>query len=325
MNFIMTIDTEGDNQWDHGWELTVENIKLVSWFQDLCGKYYIKPTYFVTSEVCDDNFAKEIFTEYLLKDRAEIGTHLHSWTTPPFQDKDGFRYNDLNHAFATEFPENILSEKIKNLTDQIEKSFGQRPLSFSSGRYGFNSTLAKILLDNSYIVDSSVTPYTSWSVHSGMPEGKDGPDFVDKKPFPYNYNFPNGSLLEIPITILPTKFPLNSNSTVADYYFSNVDKSLFLKVFRKALFSKQPLWLRPLRRMDIDLFDEIINEAINTKLPYIVMMFHSSELMPGCSIYRPDKNSIEKLYDLRECFFILLRKRNIASVTLAEAAKSCKL
>jgi hypothetical protein len=77
--------------------------------------------------------------------------------------------------------------------------------------------------------------------------------------------------------------------------------------------------------MDIDLFDEIINEAINTKLPYIVMMFHSSELMPGCSIYRPDKNSIEKLYDLRECFFILLRKRNIASVTLAEAAKSCKL
>ena len=70
MNFIMTIDTEGDNQWDHGWELTVENIKFVSWFQDLCGKYYIKPTYFVTSEVCDDNFAKEIFTEYLLKDRS---------------------------------------------------------------------------------------------------------------------------------------------------------------------------------------------------------------------------------------------------------------
>src|SRR5664280_1424403 len=176
-------------------------------------KYYIRPTYFVTSEVCDDNFAKEIFTEYLLKDRAEIGTHLHSWITPPFQDKNGFRYNDLNHAFATEFPENVLNEKIKNLTDQIEKSFRQRPLSFRSGRYGFNSTLARILYDYSYLVDSSVTPYTSLSINRGMPEGKGGPDFVDKKPFPYNYNFPNGSLLEIPITILPTKYPLNSNST----------------------------------------------------------------------------------------------------------------
>ncbi|HEY5122967.1 MAG TPA: deacetylase, partial [Ignavibacteria bacterium] len=179
MEFIITIDTEGDNQWDHGRELTVENIRFVPRFQDLCNKYLIKPTYLVTSEVCKDNFAKEIFTDYLLTDKAEIGTHLHSWTTPPFKEKDGYRYNDLNHAFATELPEDLLTEKIKNITNQIETSFGKRPLSFRSGRFGFNGKVARILINNLYLVDSSVTPYINWLGCEGIPGGMGGPDFID--------------------------------------------------------------------------------------------------------------------------------------------------
>lgn len=50
------------------------------------------------------------------------------------------------------------------------------------------------------------------------------------------------------------------------------------------------------------------------------MMFHSSELMPGCSKYRPDNESIEELYVLLEDFFKLLEVNQINSVTLTEAA-----
>jgi len=324
LKFILTIDTEGDNQWDHGRELTVENIKFVPRFQDLCEKYRIKPTYLVTSEVCTDGFAQEIFKDYVLANKAEIGAHLHSWTTPPFKDNDGYRYNDPNHAFANELPEELLREKLKYLTNQIETSFGKSPLSFRSGRYGFDDNVARILSENFYLVDSSVTPYSSWSVHKGIPGGKGGPDFIDNTPFPYQYNFATGSLLEIPVTILPTRFPLNSNKKISNYYFRNVDNSISLRVFRKLLYSNQPLWLRPHRWMDIGLFDELLKEAIQIKLPYIVMMFHSSELMPGCSIYRKDKNEIEKLYDLLERFFILLGDKTIDSVTLTEAARSFK-
>jgi hypothetical protein len=325
MKFVLTIDTEGDNQWNHGRELTVENIKYVPRFQKLCEKHHIKPVYLVTSEVCEDAFAKEIFTEYLKTDKAEIGSHLHAWSTPPFKDQDGYRFNDPNHAFATEFSDDFLIEKISYITTQIESSFGKRPLSFRSGRFGFNENLARILADNSYLVDSSVTPYTSWSMHKGIPGGRGGPDFVDKTPYPYKYDFPVGSLIEIPVTILPTMFPLNRNKTIASHYFRNVDNSIFLRIFRKLLFNNQPLWLRPLQSMDISLFDELLKEAIKIKLPYIVMMFHSSELMPGCSAYRPDKDSIEKLYDLLERFFVLLHDKSIDSVTLYEAAKSCEL
>jgi hypothetical protein len=325
MEFIITIDTEGDNQWNHGIALTTENIKFVPRFQDLCNKYQVKPTYLVTSEICEDPFAKEIFTNYSKTEKAEIGAHLHSWTTPPFLDKDGYRYNDINHAFATELSEDLLSEKIKNLTNQIETSFGKRPLSFRSGRYGFNGSVAKILKENSYLVDSSVTPYTNWSLNTGIQGGKGGPDFVDNTPFPYKYNSDYGSLLEIPITILPTKFPLNKNEKIARYYFRNVKNSIPLRVFRKLLFKNQPLWLRPYNWMTIGLFDEILNVARKIELPYLVMMFHSSELMPGCSIYRKDESAIEQLYDQLEHFFILLQKENIKSVTLSEAAKNCKL
>jgi hypothetical protein len=325
LKFILTIDTEGDNQWDHGRELTVENIKYVPRFQDLCDKYLIKPTYLVTSEVCEDSFAKEIFTDYISKDKAEIGTHLHSWTTPPFQDKDGYRYNDQYHAFATELPEDLLAQKLKNLTNQIESAFGIRPLSFRSGRFGFNENLARILTDNSYLVDSSVTPYTSWTVNKGLPGGSGGPDFVKNTPFPYRYNSVNGSLLEIPVTILPTRFPLNRNKKIASCYFRRVDIGIIPRVLRKVLYSNQPLWLRPHLWMKIGLFNELLDEAVKIKLPYIVMMFHSSELMPGCSIYRTDSDSIEELYDLLERFFILLHEKNIDSVTLTEAANSFKI
>jgi hypothetical protein len=325
MKFILTIDTEADNQWDFGRELSVENIKFIPRFQSLCEKFNIKPVYLVTSEVCDDSYAKQIFKDYLSGNRAEIGSHLHVWTTPPYHDKDGFRFNDPNHAFANEISNDLLSEKIRYLTGQVESSFGIKPLSFRSGRYGFNEDLARILTENNYIIDSSVTPYISWADYHGIPGSSGGPDFIDKTPFPYTYSFTAGSILEIPVTILPTKYPLNRSNALAIRYFRNVDDKLVLKVFRKLFFRDQPLWMRPLPEMNIDLFNELLTEAGRVGIPFIVMMFHSSELMPGCSKYRPDKESVEVLYNLLEKFFILLKSKNIDSVTLAEAAKSRKL
>jgi len=324
MKFILTIDTEGDNQWNHGCDLTIENIKYVPRFQNFCDKFQIKPTYLVTSEICENTLAKEIFTDYLSTGRAEIGAHLHSWTTPPFQDIVGYRSNDKYHAFAYELPKDLLTEKIENLTNLIETSFGERPRSFRSGRYGFNEEIARILAENLYLVDSSVTPFVNWSAIQGIPGGSGGPDFLENTPFPYRYYFGNSSLLEIPITILPTKFPLNRNLNLSRHYFRHVDKNLFLKMFRRLFFSDQPLWLRPHRWMNIGLFDELLNEALRKKLPYVVMMFHSSELMPGCSIYRPDPESVEDLYKTLESLYIFLRKNCIDSVTLTEAAISCQ-
>jgi len=100
---------------------------------------------------------------------------------------------------------------------------------------------------------------------------------------------------------------------------------MLLRGLRKLFYSNQPEWLRPTPEADITKFRELISEANRLKLPFITMMFHSSELMPGCSKYRPDQNSIEELYILLDDLFNLLKVRNIGSVTLTEAAKGIKL
>lgn len=325
MNFILTIDTEADNQWDHGRMITVENIKSVPRFQELCNKYQVKPTYLVTSEIAEDPFAREIFCEYIENDEAEIGAHLHPWTTPPFMNKEGYRYNDIHHAYASELPEDILINKLRYLTDQIATSFGKRPTSFRSGRYGFNETVAKALMANEYLVDSSVTPYINWSANMGVPELKGGPDFNNSRPFPYTYTHDGNALLEIPITILPTKFPLNRNNKFTGYYFNNVNHNFILRSLRKMLFKSQPLWLRPDPRMTLQLLDEVVKEAISLKLPYIVMVYHSSELMPNGSNRRTDSESIETLFETLEGFFSLLSYYNINTVSLSEAARRYEL
>jgi hypothetical protein len=324
MDFILTIDTEADNQWDHGRALTLENIKFIPRFQELCNKYLVKPTYLVTSEVCEDSFSKELFRDYLYRDIAEIGAHLHPWTTPPYQNRDGFRFNDGYHAFASELPLDLVANKIMYLTDQVGTSFGRRPTSFRAGRYGFSENVAKMLIANQYLVDTSVTPFTSWSSFGGVPEASGGPDFLDKNAYPYSYTLENRQLIEIPVTILPTRFPLTSENFFSKLYLRHKEKNLVMKVFRKLFFNHQPLWLRPSPWMTIEMFEELIAEAERIGLPYLVMMFHSSELMPGCSRFWPDSQSIDKLYNLLEHFFVLLDYKNIPSIKLTDAAKNIR-
>ncbi len=324
MKFIITIDTEGDNQWDHGRDLTVENIKYVDRFQILCGKYGIRPTYLVTSEVCEDSYAQKLFSDYVRENWAEVGAHLHSWTTPPFLAGVGFRQNDEHHIFASELSYDLVSGKIKHLTEQIANLTGRAPTSFRSGRYGFNEIVARVLIENDYLVDSSVTPFVSWSGQRGLPEGKGGPDFIGSSPFPERYESKAGSLTEIPITILPTIMPLNRNHNIARYYFRNVNDNYFLRVLRKLFYSNQPVWLRPTPDMTSNLLENLVSEARRINLPFLTMMFHSSELMPGCSKYRPDEQSIEDLYSLLTRFFTTLKPLGIESVTLTDAAKEWK-
>ena len=87
----------------------------------------------------------------------------------------------------------------------------------------------------------------------------------------------------------------------------------------------QPLWFRPNLWMNNRLFSDLIHEAEKRNLPYMVMMFHSSELMPGCSIYWPDKEAVEKLYSMLESLFSILKAKGIDSVTLTEAANICEI
>ena len=78
-------------------------------------------------------------------------------------------------------------------------------------------------------------------------------------PYPYEYKFQGGSLTEIPITTLPTKFPLNRSRGIAEYYFRNVNKNMLLRGLRKLFYSNQPEWLRPTPEADIAIVQGVNN------------------------------------------------------------------
>ena len=84
--FIITIDTEGDNLWEwrEGNEITTKNVEYLQRFQNLCNQFGFKPVWLSNWEmITDDNFVSFIKNE--LKDgQCELGMHLHAWNTPPF-------------------------------------------------------------------------------------------------------------------------------------------------------------------------------------------------------------------------------------------------
>ena len=58
------------------------------------------------------------------------------------------------------------------------------------------------------------------------------------------------------------------------------------------------------------------------RLPYVQLMIHSSELMPGGSPYNPDEKSIEYLYSQLEALFTYLKAKQVEGQTLLEFATS---
>jgi len=323
MKFILTVDTEADNQWVPGLPITTQNLRFIPQFQSLCDTFRIYPTYLVTSEICDDRFAVKLLTEYWGSGRAEIGSHLHIWSTPPFEDLDGFRYNDLYHGYANELPETMLKEKIDYLTHQFFSTFGFKPTSFRSGRFGFNETCANILMQNGYLVDSSITPYINWSKQKGLPNGTGGPNFVYEGVRPHSIRNANGSICEIPVTILPTRFPFTSSQRLTRLY-SSLQTSMAGKIMRKITFGSQPVWFRPFPYTTIGMLHKVLKTAMEMNLECVTMMLHSSELMPGCSPYRRDQKDVDELLSLMEALFTLLERNTIESCTLSDVARSMR-
>lgn len=308
MKFIITVDTEADNQWHKPAVHTVQNIKYLPRFQALCEKYGFLPSYLVTYEVANSPEAISILKPWQDKNLAEIGAHLHPWTTPPL-DKDQELGHKI-HRFPSELPETELKAKLVNLTDIIEKNFQKRPTSFRAGRWGVDFRVIEELQNLGYTIDCSVTPKVSWQkIH--------GPDFRFSRFQPYLW--PESKILEAPMTILFTGLFKKENFIFAKLFLKLPDG--FIKKIINRLFFRQK-WFRIFKNSNLDDFKRLYKSAIQNNLPYLQFMIHSSELMPGGSIYNKDEQSIETLYQKLEDLFKYLKNQNIQGITLSDFVKN---
>lgn len=283
MYLVVTVDTEADDQWGKGDTPTLENIKALPRFQQLCETFGMKPTYLITFEVAHDPFASSLLRGWQERGGAEIGAHLHPWTTPPLKKGEG-----LERAFPNELSDEALRDKLALLTDEIEKMIGTRPTSYRAGRWGFDARQAALLGELGYLIDSSVTPGISWRESKGAAEGRGGPDFTRESAHTHRLD---NAVLEVPMTIL------------------------------RAGLLRRRRWLRIFENTTDWKLRMVVRAAMRQKLPAIVFMIHSSELMVGKSPYVKTEAQLENVYARLEHLFAYCKQQGIAGVTMTQFAK----
>jgi len=323
MDVIVTIDTEADNQWDRSrTELSTENLEFIPRFQDLCTRHGMKPTYLCTWEIVEDPRFDSL-RRYQEAGLAEIGAHLHPWTTPPMESSQNGLDRGAFGTYPSELNQAIFREKLRRLTKQIHSRTGIEPRSYRAGRWGFSAEQIPTLVSLGYLVDCSVTPLKSWRHVPGAGEG--GPDFRAAPARPYFLDLTDvcrsgeSQLLEVPVTILFTKARLARSKRLQDLYFRH-RQTLPAKAMNRLL-RLDPQWFRPYPHMSSKRLMSVYEAARDAGLPAVEMMLHSSELMPGGSPYHHDEAAIERLYEKLERVFGHLQDESCRGMTLTEFAQ----
>lgn len=297
--FIITIDTEGDNLWNWkiGDEITTENTKFLPRFQNLCNEFGFKPVWLTNYEmVMDEQFVKFAKTEQE-KGNCEVGVHLHAWNNPPYYDLP----KDNNAApYLVEYPEDIMRQKFDTIIKLLTDRFETKPVTHRAGRWAMNQIYYDILTENGIKYDCSVTSGIDWSVCKGQTIGSKGSNYKNNSKFPYKvYNSrKDATIIELPVNV----------KIVHDFKTSNIHSIRNFIGETLRFVRGNYCWLRPNGR-NLEEMIKFADEIYNSELPYAMFMLHSSELMPGGSPIFKSNEDIEKLYsDIRNLFLHIENK-----------------
>jgi hypothetical protein len=150
-------------------------------------KYCIRPTYVVDYPVASQREGLEPLRDLLKDDACLIGTQLHPWVNPPFDEEISER-----NSFPGNLAPDLERAKLAVLTRAIEDGLGLTPRIYKAGRYGLGPKTFRTLTELGYQIDISAVPGADLRTHHG-------PDFRRVSPQPY-WIGPAGRLLELPLT-----------------------------------------------------------------------------------------------------------------------------
>lgn len=283
---LVGIDTEADDQWSaRGREQnSVSNAACLPALQSLFESFGARPTYVATWEMATRPESRGVLRDLAASAKAEIGTHLHPWSSPPFRPED-----KTAHSYPHNLPLELLERQLGELTAAIEENVGVRPTTYRAGRNGFDGRSLPILERLGYTVDTSVDPLFNERSKGGMrfagaPLRPYRPDYADVT------RAGTSKLLEIPISA--ATLPGLPKALEAAY------ARLKPIPYRGALkrLGLRAVWLRPSYSSLADM--RAFASRLNAEgMPCFNIIFHSSELLPGGSPYTPDAASVARFLD----------------------------
>lgn len=274
-SFVITVDTESDNQWDVKKSQETQNAMFIPRFQELCEKYLFKPVYLVDYSMANDEFLVDYLNERCKQGMCEIGMHLHAWDTPPFYDLDTKKDT---RPYLIEYSYEFMEKKIQMLDSILRSKFDCDIISHRAGRWAMNEDYFTLLQKYGYKIDCSYTPGIDWSKVIGGTRG--GTDYSKAMCTPWIHS--STGILEVPVTVRKIRY-MNRFS---------------IREIAKGIIGRK-VWLRPALYSN----DEMKKVISLNKTNISEFMMHSSELMPGGSPYFETKEDIEKLYERLDEFF----------------------
>ena len=305
---VVTIDTEVDTSGD--WSVSdpvsfssvLEGVPQL--LTPLFDRFGVRPTYLLSPEVIEDYRCIDVLGRLL--DRSELGTHLHADFIEP-----GRRLHRDNMAGAkagtvqTSLPRAVEEEKLGNLTDLFRQRFGAVPLSFRCGGYSLSESTLELLAKLGYRVDSSVTPGIRWRSPNGEL------DYRSWTPDPWVVEFGDRSIVELPISIWSARA-----RGLADG-IGRLPRSARRATSRALRPWVQDHWLRPSWHSG----DQLVRFIEKSSNPFLVLMFHSQEIIVGASPYARTGSQASIILQSLERVFSYCDDRGIESCGLTEAAE----
>lgn len=290
--FVISIDTEEDNWTPVRSGFTAANSRELPVLDQFFASLGVRATYFTTFQFVSSPGAAEILREIIARGDAELGAHLHPWSTPPFGGPEPENFSML-HRYGPEMQE----AKLLRLNEVLAEKCGVRPTTFRAGRFGFGTKMVPILVRNGFRVDSSVTPFLDWTEDDG------GPDFRGAPTSAYRLG-PSadvrtteqpGVLWEVPISVGYTRFRPGTWSEVASVLERRVVGGLHIGglaartgVVRRAILSPETNSVRDMLAVS--------RRLIDAGATHLHMFFHSSSLRPGLTPFTRSRAEVAQLY-----------------------------
>ena len=318
--FVLSVDTEEEWDWSGPFpenNFSVENTVNIPKFQAFCDRLGIKPTYFVNYAIAADPNSVKRIKAPLEKGNCEVGGHLHPWCTPPIKEE----VNKAQNSHTITLPFDLVEKKLSNLTQKLEKEFGQKPRSFRSGRWGTNGKLLKLLHTNGYTIDSSIHPYyadTPFSYH----EAPDVPYWPSYDECTTAGN--QREIYELPVTsgYNRSNFPLWNRIHLALSKPPISQMRLVGILWKLGLLRK--IQLSP-ELADANNMISLTKAALKKGHRIIHMYFHSSSLLPGMTPYVKNETDEKQFYSNIEAVFQYLNSNyQVQCCTIEEAANKIR-
>ncbi len=300
----IVIDTEEEGLFSGRFprKVTVDNVAQLPKLAPLSEECGIPLTLVCAHPVFMDVKACNVLELMRKKYNAEIGAHLHYWSTPPYNEQEQSEDIMLSYVEAKNVPKYELSKKLHALLIAAENFCGHRISTFRMGRWDMSKEIWSILAENGIKVDSSIRPWQypkNWRDHFLAPTQ------------PYAVNVADKTIIEIPDTSVPL-FPVNPKIS-------------------KALYSAPSFLKHSWHRSIVMLPSPVHHNLAYMKAAALIMLargdrvlnltWHSTEIVAGATPHLPNQASVDKVIKRAKDFLNWLTKQvPVYGITLGQLA-----